>query len=142
MFDKYNQRRRELYLDLGGFFVDLNYFERSVSAISLISCKAKMDSSPSASMLGQVGVLTFDMKATVKKLTNPSFPVSAGYLLVYSIHPSGRLALVIPRRKRCERSPVAISISVGLTAEIPFELSFRYQVQDVMERSNQDLFRN
>lgn len=100
--------------------------------ITLVRSKAKMDSNPGASTLGQVGVLTFDVKATVKRLANPSFPVSAGYLLVYSSHPSGILALTTPGESAVTGSPVAISVPVGASTEIPFELSSRYQMQDVM----------
>ncbi|MCF0074102.1 hypothetical protein LZD49_26705 [Dyadobacter sp. CY261] len=101
-------------------------------AIALSRSKAKMDSNPGASTAGQIGSLIFDVKATVKRLASPSFPVSAGYLLVYSSHVSGPLALTTPGESAVTGSPVAISIPVGATTEITFELPSRYELYNTM----------
>ncbi len=100
--------------------------------IILYRSRAKMDSNPSASTVGQIGVLTFDVKATVKRLAGPSFPVMAGYELVYSNHVSGVSALTTPGESAVIGSPLAIPIPVGATTEISLELPARYQIQNVM----------
>ncbi|MCF2489325.1 hypothetical protein [Dyadobacter sp. CY347] len=100
------------------------------SEITLPRSAAKEDSNPSATAVNQVGLLTYDVTATVKRIATPSFPVVAGYQLRYTRHTSGVLALTTPGESYQTGTSVPLAIPLGGTAEQPFELSYLYRLDD------------
>jgi hypothetical protein len=102
------------------------------SEITLTRSDAKTDSNPSASAVDDVGSLTYDVKATIKRIANPSFPVIAGYQLRYSNHPSGLFALTTPGESFQIGSSVMLPMAIGASTEMSFELSYLYQIANTM----------
>ena len=100
------------------------------SEITLPRSAAKEDTNPLATAVDQVGSLKYDVKATIKRIATPSFPVVAGYQLRYTQHVSGVLALTTPGESFQVGSSVPLNIPVGGTAEQTFELSYLYQIVD------------
>ncbi|MCF0053585.1 hypothetical protein LXM25_26165 [Dyadobacter sp. LJ53] len=98
------------------------------SEIILTRSAAKEDSNPLAVAVDQIGLLTYDVKATIRRIATPSFPVVAGYQLRYTNHVSGVLALTTPGESFQVGSSVPLAIPVGGTAEHSFELSYLYQI--------------
>ena len=98
------------------------------SEITLTRSAAKSDNNPTATALDAIGLLTFDVKATIKRIATPSLPVVAGYQLRYSSHVSGILALTTPGESYQVGPSVPLDIPVGGTAEHSFELSYLYQI--------------
>ncbi|MCE7064559.1 hypothetical protein [Dyadobacter sp. CY326] len=96
--------------------------------ITLKRSEAKADNNPGATAVDAVGQLTFDVKATIKRIAAPSFPVSAGYQMRYTTHPSGLAALTTPGESYQTGSSVPLTMAIGSTAEVNFELSFLYQL--------------
>lgn len=99
-------------------------------AIALKRSKAKRDSNPSGTTAGSTGAVTYDVKATVRRIANPSFPVSAGYLLSSTTISAGISILHTPGERTFIGSPIALDMPVGSTAEIPFELIYIYGLSD------------
>ncbi|NIJ52730.1 hypothetical protein [Dyadobacter arcticus] len=102
------------------------------SEITLTRSAAKDDSNPSAVALNEVGILAYDVKATIRRIATPSFPVVLGYQLRYTTHPSGVLALTTPGESYQVGASVPLAIPVGGTAEQTFELSYLYQIANTM----------
>ncbi|WP_026629023.1 hypothetical protein [Dyadobacter alkalitolerans] len=102
----------------------------AASEIILPRSAAKDDSNPSAVAVDQVGLLKYDVKATIRRIATPSFPVVAGYQLRYTQHPSGVLALTTPGESYQIGMSVPLTVPVGGTIEQPFELSYLYRLAD------------
>ncbi|MCF2505690.1 hypothetical protein L0663_20010 [Dyadobacter sp. CY107] len=109
--------------------------------IALPRSAAKTDSDPSANAVGDIGLITFDVKATVTRIANPSFPVSAGYQLRYTWHSSGPMALTTPGETTVMGSPIPLAIPVGASTELSFELSTMYELQNGMTGITPIIFR-
>lgn len=111
------------------------------SEITLKRSDAKSDSNPSASAVDDVGSLTYDVKVTIKRIANPSFPVIAGYQLRYSTHPSGVMALTTPGESYQYGSSVMLPMAIGASMELPLELSYLYHISNTMSGLKPTTFR-
>lgn len=102
----------------------------AASEIILPRSAAKEDSNPSAVAVDQIGSLKYDVKATIRRIATPSFPVVAGYQLRYTQHTSGVLALTTPGESYQIGMSVPLTVPVGGTIEQPFELSYLYRLNN------------
>ena len=98
--------------------------------ILLSRSKAKTDSKEGVNTLPLVGNLTYDVKATIRRIASPSFPVVTGYQLRSTIHVSGPAALTTPGESSQVGDPVMLNMPIGGTEEVSFELSCLYELYD------------
>lgn len=87
--------------------------------VSLPVAKARKNSSNSMG-----GLATFDVKAVVRRLNAPSFPVSTGYILSYAFVTFPLQSDSRPVLTTMQPFPMA----VGATQEATFELGFVYSL--------------
>lgn len=105
----------------------------SEQALSLPRSSAKADTY-TGNAAGKMGVATFGVKMTLKRIASPSFPVNEGYLIGLTHNTSGKRILhtsvgggTYGERDRIG-SPVALNMPIGESMDVDFEMIFPYQL--------------
>jgi len=84
---------------------------------------------------GKIGVATFDVKITLKRIASPSFPVNEGYLIGYTHNTSGGKILHTSTGGGTygERDkfgpPVALNMAIGENMDVTYEMFFPYRME-------------
>nr|WP_295923744.1 hypothetical protein [uncultured Dyadobacter sp.] len=83
---------------------------------------------------GQMGIATFSVRMTLKRIASPSFPVNEGYLIGLTHNTSGKRILhtsagggTYGERDRIG-SPIALNMAIGESMNVDFEMVFPYQL--------------
>lgn len=83
---------------------------------------------------GQMGIATFGVRMTLKRIASPSFPVDEGYLIGLTHNTSGKRILhtSVGGGTYGERdqigSPIALNMAIGESRDVDFEMIFPYQL--------------
>ncbi|MCF2518293.1 hypothetical protein [Dyadobacter sp. CY351] len=84
---------------------------------------------------GKIGVATFDVQITLKRIASPSFPVNEGYLIGLTHNTSGARILhtSIDGGTYGEREkmgpPVALNMIIGEYMDLEYEMVFPYRLE-------------
>jgi hypothetical protein len=85
---------------------------------------------------GKIGVATFGVKITLKRIASPSFPVNEGYLIGFTHNTSGAKILhtSIDGGTYGERDkfgpPVALNMAIGENMDVEYEMVFPYRLEN------------
>jgi len=116
---------------------ELGSFTGSMQTGTFSRFLAKTNTNPS-SMPGELGAATFDIRLTIKRVANPSFPVNEGYLIGYTHNSAGKNILFTPAfpgdtygERTKLGSPVTLDMAIGETRDLMIELLFPYQMTDI-----------
>ncbi|WP_020605442.1 hypothetical protein [Spirosoma spitsbergense] len=90
--------------------------------------KAKSEILPGSS---GVGAVTYDVRATIRRVANPSFPVTAGYLLSATTNTARERILHTPGERYFIGSPIRLDMLIGNTSDVTFELQYLYRLTTV-----------
>ena len=116
---------------------DLGIFTGSEQTRTLSRFQAKSNSY-AGNVVGQMGVATFDIRVTLKRVASPSFPVNQGYLLGFTHNSSGKNILHTPKfpgdtygERNLVGSPVTtLDMPIGESRDLIFDMIFPYQITD------------
>ena len=95
---------------------------------ALSRAKAKSEIPPNSS---GVGAVTYDVRATIRRVANPSFPVTAGYLLSATTNGSRERIIHTPGERYFIGSPVRLDMSIGNTSDVTFQLQYLFRVSTI-----------
>jgi hypothetical protein len=121
------------FLGVGGTVVGT--VTGSEQVLLLPRSMAKGDSY-SGNVAGQMGIATFGVRMTLKRIASPSFPVDEGYLIGLTHNTSGKRILhtSVGGGTYGERdqigSPVALNMAISESMDVDFEMVFPYQLTD------------
>ena len=115
---------------------DLGIFTASEQTKALSRFQAKSNTY-TGNVAGQIGIATFDIRVTLKRVANPSFPVNKGYLLGYTHNTSGKNILHTPKfagdtygERDQVGSPVTLDMPIGESRDLLFDMIFPYTMTD------------
>jgi hypothetical protein len=78
-----------------------------------------------------IGAVNYDVRAMVRRVANPSFPVTAGYLLSATTNGSRELILHTPGERYFIGSPILLDIPIGSTRDVMFTQQYRFRITTV-----------
>lgn len=78
-----------------------------------------------------VGALTYDVRATFRRVANPSFPTTAGYLLSATTNGSRERILHTPGERYFIGSPIPLDMPIGSTRDITFNLTYLFRLNTI-----------
>ncbi len=78
-----------------------------------------------------IGAVNYDVRATFRRVANPSFPVTAGYLLSATTNGSRELILHTPGERYFIGSPIPLDMPIGSTRDVMFTQQYRFRLTTV-----------
>lgn len=116
---------------------DLGFVTGSLQNLGLSRFQAKSNTYL-GSAVGGIGAATFDIRITLKRVANPSFPVNEGYLLGYTHNTSGKLILHTPSflgdtygERTKFGSTFTLNMAIGESRDVVVDMVFPYRMEDL-----------